>query len=178
MKTLIIATLLILSTSVKVNATSIEEGVAGIAKIMSETDTADIKKILWQSKSYSDDEIEMLAKMVEAEIEGGNIESKKNVVSVILNRVYNDNFPSTIKDVILQKGQFESVGNGRYKKAEPTEETYQAIEEVLKDGATTEATYFCNLDNIKSSKVKKWFKEKLKFLFKDDSNHSFFVEKE
>ena len=60
--------------------------------------------------SYSKEEIEMLARCVEAE--AGHYDKHKNsqryVTQVILNRIHSDKFPNTIEEVIYQK-----TGNGK-----------------------------------------------------------------
>ena len=121
---------------------------------------------------YTTDETTVLYKIVEAEVTGGTIESKKNVASVILNRVTDDNFPNTISEVVFQKNQFSPVSDKRYWEVEVTDGTIQAVDEVLLDGVTTEALYFVNLDKT-SKKMRKWFKS-LEYLFSDEANHSFY----
>lgn len=72
-----------------------------------------------------------LAKMVMAEAEGEPIEGKCLVVNVILNRVESEIFPDDIESVLSQKKQFSSWTNGRYEKAEPSDEVWQAVQMVL-----------------------------------------------
>jgi N-acetylmuramoyl-L-alanine amidase len=130
---------------------------------------------------FTDEEIAILERITEAECEGKDVDSKKNVASVIINRVNSDNFPSTVEKVVFQKKpsiQFAPTEDKRYYKVEITQETKDAVKTVLHDGVTTEATYFTNMDNVTSPKLKRWFKNSLEFLFKDDANHSFFIEKD
>lgn len=140
-----------------------EEGVAGISITLDQVKGLDI---------YPQDEKEALYRIVEAEATGEYIEAKKNVASVIYNRTLHNDFPDTIKDVIFQSQQFSPIADGRYFTVEITEETIQAVDEVLLNGTTTEALYFCNLNNV-SGKMKRWFK-KLDYLFTDEANHSFY----
>lgn len=140
-----------------------EEPVAGISITLDKVKDMEI---------YSNDELITLYKIVEAEATGETIESKKNVTSVIINRVNNKNFPNSIIDVVFQKNQFSPISDKRYWTVEVTEETIQAVEQVIRSGTTTEALYFCNLDKV-SGKMKRWF-QKLEYLFTDKANHSFY----
>ena len=181
MKKLLVLTILCITliSQSYTKANAFGEGVAGMSNILSKVSESnkDIGLILWQSKTYTDEEITILERITESEAEAGTIECKKNIVSVILNRVHSDNFPSTISKVVFEREQFESIGNRRYQRVSVTEETKQAVIEVIKDGVTTEATYFCNMNNVTSSRIRRWFREKLTFLFTDDVGHSFFIEK-
>jgi N-acetylmuramoyl-L-alanine amidase len=120
-------------------------------------------------------ERKILERIVEAEATDQSIEARENVASVILNRVSSDSFPDNIKAVVFQKNQFSPIQDGRYDKVKITEETVEAVNNIVKDGVTNNALYFCNSNDVKSAKNKKWFKQ-LKFLFKDDSGHSFYTE--
>ena len=67
---------------------------------------------------------------------------KQYVVDVILNRVDSDKYPNTVKDVIMQKHQFEVVSNGRIYDVTPIEETYRAINTELESQLDNEITAF------------------------------------
>ena len=88
------------------------------------------------------DEYELLAKCVEAEAGTEGFTGKQYVVDVILNRVDSDKYPNTVKDVIMQKHQFEVVSNGRIYDVTPTEETYRAIHTELESQLDNEITAF------------------------------------
>jgi len=124
---------------------------------------------------FTNKEKEMLYRITEAEATGKSITAKENVVSCIINRVYSADFPDTIKEVIFQKVdgnyQFSPVADKRYWKVEITEETKQAVDNVIKNGVTHDALYFCNYNTI-SSKQKKWF-DQLNYCFSDDV-HNFY----
>ena len=55
------------------------------------------------------------------------MKGKALVMLVVLNRVWSDEFPDTIEEVIFQKNQFSPVANGRYDAVEPDEECYEAL---------------------------------------------------
>jgi N-acetylmuramoyl-L-alanine amidase len=85
-----------------------------------------IKSRDWDAKdSY------LLAKIAMAEAEGEDIEGKALVICVVLNRVWTDEFPDTIHDVIYQKSQFSPIADGRFDRVEPNEECYEALEMVM-----------------------------------------------
>lgn len=90
----------------------------------------------------TNDEYELFAKCVEAEAGTEGFTGKQYVVDVILNRVDSDKYPDTVKDVIMQKHQFEVVSNGRIYDVTPTEETYKAINTELESQLDNEITSF------------------------------------
>ncbi|QQT02804.1 cell wall hydrolase [Peribacillus psychrosaccharolyticus] len=55
---------------------------------------------------------ELLSRLVHAEAKGEPYNGKVAVAAVVLNRVQDDEFPDSIKDVIYQKGQFSPVDDG------------------------------------------------------------------
>jgi N-acetylmuramoyl-L-alanine amidase len=160
------AFLLLPSTSVQ----AYEEPVAGI-NIESAT-----PEQIEQALIFRDSEKEVLYRIVEAEMEGQEYECKKNVTSVIINRVHNKDFADTITDVVFEKiggdYQFSPILDKRYWSVEVQDSTVKAVNDVIKNGGTTEATYFTVLKHI-SDKHKGFF-GKLKYLFTDSSGTSYF----
>ena len=126
---------------------------------------------------FNDTELEILYKITEAEGTGQSIESKENIVSSIINRIYDSNFPSTIEDIVFQEGQYSPIGDKRYYTVTVTEETKEAVHNVIDNGVNHDCIYFCNYKKVKSSKLRKWFDNSLKFVFKDDSGHSYYRDK-
>lgn len=85
------------------------------------------------NKDWSTDDNYLLAKIVMAEAEGCNIQTKVLVAMVVLNRVQSDQFPNTVHDVIFQQCaggtyQFSPIGDGRWDSVEPDRYCYKAIE--------------------------------------------------
>lgn len=72
-------------------------------------------------------ELEILARCVEAEAGNKPIEVKRAVVSVILNRVDDEDWPDTISEVIADPYEFATYWNGRMDEVAPTISTYEAI---------------------------------------------------
>lgn len=72
-------------------------------------------------------EIEILARCVEAEAENQSIDVKRAVISVILNRTEDADWPETISEVIADPYEFATYWNGAMDEAEPSVSTYEAI---------------------------------------------------
>lgn len=149
-----------------------ERAIAGVT-------THELKEIKIEEPKYSftDEEVEILQRITESEATGQDIDSKKNICSTIINRVESGSFPSTIKDVVFQDGQFSPITDNRYFEIEVTKETIQAVEEVLQDGVVHNYLYFFSMRDIKSEKIKRWISNKLEFGFKDTAGHSYYNEK-
>ncbi|MEH7495512.1 cell wall hydrolase [Neobacillus niacini] len=78
----------------------------------------------------SNEEIDLLARLVRAEAQTEPLEGKIAVACVVLNRVESPQFPDTIKDVIYAPGQFQPVQNGEINKP-ADEESLQAVQAAL-----------------------------------------------
>lgn len=89
-----------------------------------------------------DDDLELMAACVEAEAGNQSLYGKRLVADVILNRVDSEVFPDTISGVISQPGQFSVYSNGRLDKAEPSEETYEAIYMELEERSYPSLMFF------------------------------------
>lgn len=123
------------------------------------------------SMDWDSSDAYMLAKIAMAEAESEDTEGKALVMLVVLNRVWDDEFPDTIKGVIFQEGQFSPISNGRYDQVEPDEDCYRALQLIQIDGwdESKGATYF------ESESDSTWHSENLTFLFKH-GKHYFYKE--
>lgn len=121
-------------------------------------------------EKYTDAEIEILSKCVEAEAIDQGLIGKCLVARVILNRVESSEWPKTIEAVVYQKKQFEVVTNGSIDIVTVTDETREAVQMVL-DGwdESNGAMYF----RMKTKGRNEWHYTALEFLF-DYGDHSFF----
>ena len=72
-----------------------------------------------QTVPVSRTDLDWLARLVWAEAEGEPYQGQVAVAAVILNRVRHPSFPNTIRGVIFQPGQFETVQNGRIYRPAP-----------------------------------------------------------
>lgn len=80
------------------------------------------------NKTYSDNDLYWLSRIISAESRGESLEGKIAVGNVVLNRVKSAEFPNTIYNVIFDNrwgGQFEPVRNGTIYQT-PTEESILA----------------------------------------------------
>lgn len=96
--------------------------------------------------SLSDEQINLLSKLVAAEARGESYEGQVAVAAVVLNRVQDSRFPDSIEGVIYQKNAFSVVKNG-YISTERTEESDKAVKDALYgNDPTNNAIYFWNPD--------------------------------
>ena len=92
-----------------------------------------------------------MASVIWVEAQGESAEGQQAVAEVILNRLYSDRYPNTLRNVIYAENQFRSVPY--LKDAEPTQAQYQAIDRaiygpyVLPDNVFFFATYAAT-DNV------------------------------
>ena len=63
--------------------------------------------------SLTEEEIQLLQKVVSAESRGESSETQYTVACVVLNRIESDIFPDTLAEVIVQSGQFACVPGAR-----------------------------------------------------------------
>lgn len=97
-----------------------------------------------KSINLTEDDVNLMAKIVYAESKGEPFEGKVAVASVILNRVLSPKFPSSVREVIFQPNAFSCVINGEISVI-PTEECYNAVYEAIKgNDPTNEALFFYN----------------------------------
>lgn len=121
------------------------------------------------SRDWGAEDSEILLKIAMAEAEGESVEGKALVMLVVLNRVWSEDFPGTIEDVVFQPRQFSPVREGgRYYTTEPDRECYEALELVMQGwDESGGALYFDSCD--KDS----WHSENLEFLYQY-GNHKFY----
>lgn len=77
------------------------------------------------TKTY--DSIDLIALCTEAEASNQDLEGKRLVVDVILNRVDDPDFPNTAREVITQPHQFETWTNGAIDRVKLSESTIEAV---------------------------------------------------
>lgn len=100
--------------------------------------------------SISNEEKDLLARLVEAEAKGESEEGKVAVATVVLNRVDSPRFPNNVTKVIHQvmggSYAFSTVQNGEIKKP-ASDEAIQAVNEALtRKDRLHDAIYFYNPD--------------------------------
>ncbi|WP_336989852.1 cell wall hydrolase [Bacillus infantis] len=125
------------------------------------------KRITEQKVSLSKGEKDLLARLVHAEAKGEPHAGKVAVAEVVLNRMKDEKFPDTVKEVIYEDRQFEPVDNGMINKP-AGKDSQKAVQEALteerKDG---ESLFFFNPDQTNS----KWLRTRA--VTKEIGNHRF-----
>ena len=88
--------------------------------------------------NYTQADLDLLARVVNAEAGSSHHtdEHQRAVASVVLNRVADSRFPSTIRDVVYQSGQYACTWNGAINKA-PSQRAVDNAKYVLENGVTT-----------------------------------------
>lgn len=109
--------------------------------------------------SYTKDELDLLARLIEAEASGESYTTKVAVGAVVVNRVQSKDWASTITDVIYEKYdkyyQFTPVQNGMIKKAASADSIKAAKEALGGNDPSKNAIYY--YDN---STTNEWIKSK------------------
>ena len=85
----------------------------------------------------NEQDLMLLAKLITCEMgcDWISAEQKYNTGSVVLNRVADPRFPSTIYDVIWQPGQYYCATSGALFLAEPSEEVIEIARDLLLNGS-------------------------------------------
>jgi len=94
--------------------------------------------------NISRDDIILLARIIHGEARGEDFKGKVAIGSVILNRINSNQFPNSIRDVILQKGQFSSLMDGQAYYYPGEEELQAARAALLGYDPTLGSVYFYN----------------------------------
>ena len=145
----------------------------GLLQLKQLTESENNKQEIVESTSlyteFTKEEIYMIQRCVETETHGADIHSKKNVVSVILNRLNHPDklYGNDVITIITAKNQFA------YWRTEIYPETIQAIEEVYKYGDTTNGCVAFRSGYI----PEKWYTYNDKYWelqFIDDVGHGFY----
>lgn len=121
------------------------------------------------SKDWDYEDSYLLAKIAMAEAEGCNIQTKTLVIMTVLNRVWSDEFPDTIEDVIFQEYngvyQFTPIANGRWDRVEPNDDCWEAVQVVMEAvyDYSGGALYFESCTDEDN-----WHSRNLEFLYESD----------
>ena len=99
---------------------------------------------------YNQNDLFWLSRIIQAECGNQPLEGRMAVGNVVLNRVKNPAFPSTVKGVLSQKNQFTTWKNGALAKRTPNATSVIAAKLVLDGGeveSTKGATFFDSKSN-------------------------------
>ncbi|MGI6588073.1 MAG: cell wall hydrolase [Peptococcia bacterium] len=81
-------------------------------------------------KSFSQEDINWLARVVHGEARGESYTGQVAVAAVVLNRLDSRQFPNTVKGVIFQSGAFTAVADGQINLT-PNTTAYRAVREAI-----------------------------------------------
>ena len=126
---------------------------------------------------FSDEELEVLLRIVEAEAGGEDEDGRLLVANVVLNRVNSEEFPDTVSEVVCHKegsvAQFSPAYSGKYYRVEISDTTISAVGRALMgEDISQGALYFVARKRADGNSLR-WFDEKLVFLF-EHGGHEFF----
>lgn len=127
--------------------------------------------------AITDEDYQVLLKIVEAESGGEDIMGRMLVANVVLNRLEIGFGGNTITEVVFDEGQFSPVTSGKIFKMVPSETTIEAVERVLAGEDYSEGALYFMSRELASKKGIRWFEQNLTFLFKHGC-HEFYVEKD
>lgn len=108
------------STTIEIDGTTYQFDSKGRGKITA-TSKAPAATVSVESTYYSDkylDDEKLLASIIYCEAGNQSYEGNMAVGLVIMNRLYNSSFPSTIREIVYQKNQFTPARNGSLTKAQ------------------------------------------------------------
>ena len=143
------------------------------AKEAAEKKAAEEKASSTNSSKYSNKEIEILERIVEAEATGEDVKSKILVANVVLNRVKHKRFPNSIEGVVFQNKQFSPIRDGRYYSVSVTSSTKEAVERAIEGEDYSQGALYFAARKRANKKSMRWFDKNLDNLFAY-GGHEFF----
>ena len=121
---------------------------------------------------YTDEDYQVLLRIVQAEAGVCDAKGKILVADVIINRVLSGKFPGSVKAVVYEPSQFQPVSNGAINSVKVTPETIASVDRALEgEDYSNGALYFMNRRG--SGGAAGWFDRHLTYLFAHDG-HEFF----
>ena len=121
---------------------------------------------------YTDEDYQVLLRIVQAEAGICDPKGKILVADVIINRVLSGKFPDSVKAVVYQPSQCQPVSNGTINTVKVTAETIECVDRALAgEDYSNGALYFMN--RRASGSAASWFDRRLTYLFAHDG-HEFF----
>lgn len=128
----------------------------------------------------TEEDKEVLLRIVEAEATCEDIKGRMLVANVILNRVVSEKFPDSITEVVFQNNgvtyQFAPIKDGRFWSVTVSEETREAVERVLTGEDYSQGAMYFAARRLANQKAMRWFDTSLKYLFRYGV-HEFFTDK-
>jgi Cell wall hydrolyses involved in spore germination len=105
------------------------------------SETAEVANL---QRQITQNDIDLMARIVYAESKGEPYTGKVGVASVILNRLYHPGFPKSIESIVYQKNAFSCIVDGSINN-EPDTEAYKAVDEAINGyDPTNDSLFFYN----------------------------------
>lgn len=127
-------------------------------------------KVVSSAKMMSDEDYQNLLQIVEAEAGTEDIKGRIMVANVIMNRVKYSEFPDNVTDVIWEYNngvaQFSPVEDGRISEVTVSQETKDAVRQVLEGTDYSQGALFFIQKSAAARDNISWFDKNLKKLFK------------
>ena len=138
----------------------------------------DCSELQRESKyQLTQEDLEVLLRIVEAEAGCEDEEGKLLVANVILNRLNSDRFPDSVTEIVFQREngvtQFSPVADGSYSRVQISEETVDAVGRALAGEDISRGALYFAARKYADSESMRWFDEKLTLLF-CHGGHEFF----
>lgn len=108
--------------------------------------------------AFTDEDLNLLAKVATVEAGGGSEYKLLAVCNVVLNRVESPRFPSTIREVIYQSGQFPPVYDETFKAMQPYKSAINAALRALYGENNVPRVLFFNMEPFESKDESELFK--------------------
>ena len=118
---------------------------------------------------FTYDEAQLLMQTAQAEAGNQGEDGMWLVMSCIVNRVENEDFPDSVKEVVYQEGQFSTVESGAIKKVEISSDCHLALARIEKGEV---ADFIVAFENKRSKSLDKYFSSA--FVYRD---HRFYTPK-
>lgn len=125
---------------------------------------------LYTPREFTIAEAQMLMRIAQAEAGNQGVEGMMLIMAVVLNRVKDPDFPSTIQGVVFQKGHFSTVSNGSYDRVELSPEVHIALAQIEMGMPIDEE--IIAFESADSNELDKWFTYAYTV-----GNHKFYVKK-
>lgn len=127
--------------------------------------------------SATNEDIENLMRIVQAEAGGEDRMGKLLVANVVINRVKSAKFPNNITDVVFQRRQnvtqFSPVSNGTIYQVQISEDTREAVYSALYGEDVSQGALFFMARKYATPENAQWFDSNLVYLF-SYGGHDFF----
>ena len=110
--------------------------------VISEVVTPEPPTQVVNSNKLSQEEVDLISRVVMAEAESEPLDGKLYVIDTILNRVDSKHFPNTVHEVIYQSWQFTSMWNGRYDRCSSNAELNDMINSEYENRTNRDVVFF------------------------------------